>query len=277
MAIKIYKRNTAGRRNMSKIVLDEVDIKKPEKSLLRKSNYKAGRSKGKISVRFRGGRVKRQYRVVDFKMNKFDIPGTVVAIERDPNRGALIALVNYADGEKRYVLAVKGLKKGDQILSGEKSPIKEGNRLPLKKIPVGTFLSNVEFFPGGGGQIARGAGNFVTLQAIDGGKATLKMASGEIRTVQDICFATIGQVSNFEHNSYRIGKAGRRRYMGWRPSVRGTAMNPVDHPHGGGEGCQPIGLKYPKTPWGKPALGKKTRKKGKYSDKFILKRRVKRK
>ena len=277
MAIKIYKRNTAGRRNMSKIVLEGVEAKKPEKSLLKKLNYKAGRSKGKISIRFRGGRVKRQYRLVDFKMDKRDIPGKVVALERDPNRSALIALINFADGEKRYVLAVKGMKKGDRILVGEKAAIKEGNRLPLKNIPVGTVLSNIEYFPGKGGQVARSAGSFAILQAIDGGKAILKMASGEIRTVQEQCFATIGQMSNFEHNSYRIGKAGRRRYMGWRPSVRGTVMNPVDHPHGGGEGCQPIGLKYPKTPWGKPALGKKTRKKGKYSDKFILKRRAKRK
>ena len=277
MAIKIYKKNTAGRRNMSKIVWADVDGKKPEKSLLKMIGYKAGRSKGKISIRFRGGRVKRQYRLVDFKMNKLNIPGTVVALERDPNRSALIALVNYADGEKRYVLAVKGMKKGDQIMAGDKAPVKDGNRLPLKNIPVGTFLSNVEFFPGKGGQMARSAGNFVILQAIDAGKAILKMASGEVRTVQDACSATIGQMSNFEHNSYNIGKAGRRRYMGWRPSVRGTVMNPVDHPHGGGEGCQPVGLKYPKTPWGKPALGKKTRKKGKYSDKFVLKRRVKRK
>jgi len=277
MAIKVYKKNTAGRRNMSKIVVEELDNKKPEKSLLRMINYKAGRSRGKISIRFRGGRVKRQYRLVDFKMNKLNIPGTVKAIERDPNRSALIALVSYADGEKRYVLAVKGLKKGDQIMSGEQAPIKEGNRLSLKNIPVGTFLSNIEFFPGRGGQIARSAGNYAILQAVDGGRAILKMASGEIRTVQEDCMATIGQMSNFEHNSYRIGKAGRRRYMGWRPSVRGTVMNPVDHPHGGGEGCQPIGLKHPKTPWGKPALGKKTRKKGKYSDKFILKRRMKRK
>ena len=262
---------------MSKIILENVDVKKPEKSLLGESNYKAGRSKGKISIRSRGGRVKRQYRMVDFKMDKFNIPGTVAAIERDPNRSALIALINYADGEKRYVLAVKGLKKGDQILSGEKSPIKEGNRLPLKNIPVGTSLTNVEFFPGKGGQMARSAGNFAVLQAIDAGKAILKMASGEIRTVGETCAATIGQMSNFEHNSYNIGKAGRRRYMGWRPSVRGTAMNPVDHPHGGGEGCQPIGMKHPKTPWGKPALGKKTRKKGKYSDQFVLRRRAKRK
>lgn len=276
MSIKIYKKNTAGRRGMSVVKPENLTNTKAEKSLLKAANKKAGRSKGKISVRHRGGGAKRKYRIVDFKMNKFGIPGKVTAIEKDPNRNALIALICYSDGEKRYVLATQGMKKGSEILIDKKTPIKEGNRMMVKNIPVGTLISNLELVPGKGGQTIRSAGASAVLQAIDNKKAQIKMASGEIRLVSEKCFATIGQISNFEYSAMRIGKAGRKRHMGWRPTVRGSAMNPVDHPHGGGEGRQPIGLKGPKTPWGKPALGKKTRKKNKASGKFIVKRRTKR-
>lgn len=260
---------------MSIVKPDNLTDKKPEKSLLRKIDRNFGRSKGKISIRHRGGGMKRRFRIVDFKMNKVDIPGKVAAIEKDPNRSSLIALVVYPDGEKRYVLATSHMKAGQEIITAEKAPIKEGNRLALKNIPVGTAVSNLEMQPGKGGQMVRSAGSSATLQAIDGGMAHIKLSSGEIRMVSEKCFATIGQVSNFEHNLVRIGKAGKKRHLGWRPTVRGTAMNPVDHPHGGGEGVQPIGLKYPKTPWGKPALGKKTRKKNKPSNKYIVQRRKK--
>jgi large subunit ribosomal protein L2 len=277
MAIKIYKRNTAGRRNMSIVKSDMISGKKPEKSLLAKKTQKAGRSGGKISVRHQGGGHKQRYRMVDFKQDKFGVPGRVASIEKDPSRSAFIALINYKDGEKRYILAVQNLKVGEKILTLENAPIKNGNRVKVKNIPVGTIVSNVEFFPGKGGQIVRSAGSAATLTAVDEKNAQLKMSSGEIRLISNECYATIGQVSNFEHNSVNIGKAGRKRHMGVRPGVRGSAMNPIDHPHGGGEGRQGIGLKHPKTPWGKPALGKKTRKKYKYSNKFIIKRRSKRK
>jgi large subunit ribosomal protein L2 len=277
MAIKIYKRNAAGRRNMSIVKSDMVTDQKPEKSLLAKRVRGAGRSGGKISVRHQGGGEKQRYRMVDFKQDKFGVPGVVSSIEKDPARSAFIALINYADGEKRYILAAQGLKVGETVLTAENAPIKIGNRAKVRNIPVGTVVSNVEFFPGRGGQIVRSAGSGATLTAIDEKTGQLKMASGEIRLISSECYATIGQVSNFEHSSIVIGKAGRKRRMGARPAVRGSAMNPVDHPHGGGEGRQGIGLKHPKTPWGKPALGKKTRKKKKYSDKFIIKRRAKRK
>ena len=254
-----------------------ITDKKPEKYLLAKKTKKAGRSLGKISVRHQGGGHKQMYRLVDFKQDKFDIPGRIAAIERDPNRSAFIALVNYRDGEKRYILAAEGMKVGKEIISGRNVPIKSGNRTILKNIPVGTIVSNIEMFSGRGGQIIRSAGSGATLAAIDEKTAQLKMSSGEIRLVSNECYATIGQVSNFEHNAISIGKAGRKRWMGVRPGVRGSAMNPVDHPHGGGEGRQGIGLKHPKTPWGKPALGKKTRKRKRYSNKFIIKRREKRK
>jgi len=244
--------------------------------LLTKKTSKAGRSNGKISVRHQGGGHKQSYRIVDFKMNKFGIPGKIVAIEKDPNRSSFIALVNYVDGEKRYVLASEGMKEGLEIICAENAPIKLGNRAKIKNIPIGTIISNVEMFPNKKGQLARSAGSSVTLNAvIEDGTAQLKLGSGEIRMVSSECYATIGQVSNFEHNAIKIGKAGRSRWMGKRPAVRGSAMNPVDHPHGGGEGRQGIGLKHPKTPWGKPALGKKTRKKKRYSNKFIIKRRSK--
>lgn len=277
MSIKIYKRNTAGRRNMSVVKSDILTDKKPEKSLIFPKKSLAGRAHGKISVRHQGGGHKQKYRGIDFRQDKYDIPGTISAIERDPNRSAFIALVNYKDGEKRYILATEGMKKGQIILAGETAPIKPGNRTKIKNIPVGTTISNIELFVGRGGQIVRSAGSGAILTAVEEKTAQIKFPSTEVRLVSSDCYATIGQVSNFEHNSVNIGKAGRARHMGKRPGVRGSAMNPVDHPHGGGEGRQPIGLKYPKTPWGKPALGKKTRKKSKYSNKFIIKRRSKRK
>lgn len=277
MAIKVYKRNTAGRRNMSIVKSAMITNKKPERSLLAKRIRKAGRSGGKISVRHQGAGHKQRYRQVDFLQDKFDVEGKVAAIERDPVRSAFIALVNYNDGEKRYILAPEGLKVGQKIVASEKAPVKLGNRNKIKNIPVGTVISNVELFPKKGGQIIRSAGSGATLTAVDQKIAQIKMPSGEIRMMSSECYATIGQVSNFEHNSINVGKAGRKRHMGVRPGVRGSAMNPVDHPHGGGEGRQGIGLKHPKTPWGKPALGKKTRKKYKYSNKFIIKRRSKRK
>lgn len=253
----------------------EKDFGRPEKSLTRYLQRSRGRSQGKISVRHKGGGHKRLYRLIDFKMDKMGVPATVERIEKDPNRSALIALLKYADGEKRYNVAVEGMKEGSRVVTEEKASIKAGNRLMLKNIPAGTPVSLVEMSPGKGAQLARAAGSSVTLMSIEGGMAQLKLSSGEIRKVSVNCFATIGQVSNFSHNIVSIGKAGRSRWLGIRPTVRGTAMNPVDHPHGGGEGRQGIGLKHPKTPWGKPALGKKTRKKYKYSNKFIIKRRKK--
>ena len=277
MAIKVYKRNTAGRRNMSVVKVDFVKKGGPEKSLLAKMNSNAGRSGGTISVRHQGGGNKQRYRLVDFKQDKFGIPGVINAIEKDPNRSGFIALVFYKDGEKRYILATEGMRAGQEILVAENAPVKSGNRAKVKNIPIGTVISNVELFPGKGGQAVRGAGCGATLTAVEQKTAQIKMASGEIRLISSECYATIGQVSNFEHSAVTIGKAGRSRHMGIRPAVRGSAMNPVDHPHGGGEGRQGIGLKHPKTPWGKPALGKKTRKKHKYSNKYIIRRRQKRK
>lgn len=233
----------------------------------------AGRdASGKISVRHRGGRQKRFQRLIDFKRDKGDIPAKVVSLEYDPNRGADIALVVYADGEKRYILAPKGLKIGDQLSSGEKAELKIGNALALEKIPVGTVIHNVELTPGKGGQIVRGAGTGAVVQAKEDGFATLKLPSGELRKVKLECFATIGQVSRPELKTIKLGKAGRRRLMGWRPAVRGVAMHPGAHPHGGGEGRSGIGMPSPKSPWGKKTLGKKTRKRKKYSDKLIVKR-----
>lgn len=274
MAIKVYKRNTAGRRNISIVKPDLLSDRKPEKSLLAPLPKKGGRSQGKISVRHKGGGHKRMYRVIDFKMDKFGIPGKIVSLEKDPNRSAIIALVHYVDGEKRYVLAVLGMKIGQTVLSKDDAPIELGNRLMLKNVPVGTVVSNIEMKIGKGGQIVRSAGSGATVMATEGRYAQLKMPSGEIRLINSECFATIGQMSNFEHSAERIGKAGRSRWLGIRPTVRGSAMNPVDHPHGGGEGRQPIGM-HPKTPWGKPALGKKTRKKKKASNKYIVRRRMK--
>ncbi len=274
MPVKVYKKTTPGRRNMSVNKL-EKDFGRPEKSLTHFLKSSKGRSHGKISVRHKGSGHKRLYRIVDFRMDKMGIPAIVEKIEKDPNRSAFIALVKYKDGERRYIIAIEGLKEGSEILTEEKAPIKTGNRLAIKNIPVGTPISLVEMLPGKGAQIARSAGSNVILMSVEGEMAQLKLTSGEIRRASADCFATIGQVSNYAHNTVVIGKAGRSRWMGIRPTVRGTAMNPVDHPHGGGEGRQGIGLKHPKTPWGKPALGKKTRKKHKYSNKFIIKRRKK--
>ncbi len=278
MAIKLYKPTTPARRRTSVLVNELLSKKRPVKSLvvIRKKN--AGRNnQGKISVRHQGGGAKRFIRLVDFKMDKYDIPAKVEAVEYDPNRNANIALVLYADGERRYILAPDGIKIGDKFLSSKnRIEAKVGNRSSLKNIPTGTAVFNVELTPGKGGQIARSAGNNLILAAIDGGRAQLKMPSGEIRTVSEDCAATVGMVSNVEFRNIRIGKAGRMRHMGIRPTVRGKVMNPVDHPHGGGEGHNPIGMKHPKTYTGKLAYGVKTRKRNKVSDKFILSRRNKR-
>lgn len=274
MPIKIYKKTTPGRRNMSVNKL-EKDFGNPKKSLTRSFKRSSGRSRGKISVRHKGGGHKRLYRMIDFKMDKIGVPAIVERIERDPNRSARIALLKYQDGEKRYVVAVEGLVAGKKIVTGENPDIKRGNRALIKNIPVGTQVSLVEMLPGKGAQLARSAGSSVTIMSVEQDKVQLKLSSGEIRLASGNCFATIGQVSNYLHNTVMLGKAGRSRWLGVRPGVRGTVMNPVDHPHGGGEGKQGIGLKHPKTPWGKPALGKRTRKKYKYSNKFIIKRRKK--
>lgn len=274
MAIKIYKKNNAGRRNMSVVKPEGITDKAPEKSLLAPRKKRAGRSGGKISVRHQGGGHKRRYRIVDFRQDKLNIPGKIAHLEKDPNRSGLIALVHYADGEKRYILATDGMKQGNTVISGESVPVVNGNRMLLKNIPAGTTICNIEMKIGKGGQIVRSAGSQAVLMALDGPMAQIKLASGEIRLVSKECYATLGQVSNFEHSAERIGKAGRSRWLNRRPHVRGSAMNPVDHPHGGGEGRQPIGM-HPKTPWGKPALGKKTRKRKNQSNKYIVRRRAK--
>ena len=274
MAIKNYKPTTAARRNMS--VTDYTGLSKngPEKSLLAPLDKKAGRnSYGRITVRHRGGGNRKKYRIIDFKRQKHDVPATVLGIEYDPNRSAFIALVEYEDGEKRYILAPHGLKAGDKVVSGTEADIKPGNALPLKNIPVGTFIHNVELYPGKGAQLARAAGIMAQLMAKENGMALLRLPSGELRNVPESCMASIGQVSNIDHENVKLGKAGRKRHMGWRPTVRGSVMNPNDHPHGGGEGKSPVGRPGPVTPWGKPALGYKTRKHHKSSDKFIVRRR----
>lgn len=277
MAIKVYKRTTNGRRNMSSIDYRKViTTDKPEKSLTVSLSKKAGRNNhGKITVRHHGGGHKRKYRIIDFKRDKDNIPGRVATIEYDPNRTANIALIHYADGEKRYILAPKGLKVGMEIMSGPDADIKVGNALPLANIPVGQTIHNIELKPGRGGQLVRAAGAEAQLLGKEGKYAIVKLASGETRMILLTCRATIGQVGNVEHELVNIGKAGRSRWLGKRPSVRGSVMNPVDHPHGGGEGKAPIGRKSPVTPWGKPTLGYKTRKKNKPSDKFIIRRRKK--
>lgn len=274
MPIRVYKPTSPGRRKSSVDTFDDITKFKPEKKLIVVRKNKAGRSGGKIAVRHRGGGAKRFIRIVDFKQDKFDLPAKVIAIEYDPNRGARIALVQYPDNEKRYILAPFGLKVGSEVISSRsKAEFKLGNRMPFEHIPVGTTVCNVELQPGRGGKLARGAGLGVQLMAIENDYAQLKLPSGEIRLVSKDCAATIGQTSAPDRRLIRWGKAGRMRSRGIRPTVRGKAMNPVDHPHGGGEGVSPIGLKFPKTPWGKHALGVRTRKSGKWSDKFILKRR----
>ncbi len=273
MPLKVYKPTSAGRRKSSVVDTSGLTKKRPEKKLTTYLKKGAGRSAGQITVRHKGGGVKKLYRIVDFKQDKFDIPARVEALEYDPNRTAWLALICYQDGEKRYVLAPQGLKVGDEVLSSKnKIEAKLGNRMPLKHIPTGSFIYNIEFSPGGGGKIVRSAGSTAILMTCAEGLAQLKLPSGEVRLVSENCCATVGQVSNPDWRHMRWGKAGRKRLKGIRPSVRGKAMNPVDHPHGGGEGHSPIGLIHPKTPWGKPALGVKTRKK-KWSDKYILKHR----
>lgn len=272
--IKNYKPVTPGRRGASEVDFSILTNKKFEKSLTINLQKRAGRnSRGVITVRHQGGGHKRLYRIIDFRQDKLNIPARVASLEYDPNRSSFIALLNYADGEKRYVLAAEGMKTGQTVITGENVPLEIGNRLPLKNIPVGAQVYNVELTPGKGGQLSKSAGSFVQVLAHEGGYTHLALPSKEVRMVLENSMATIGQVSNAAHNTITIGKAGRNRWMGIRPTVRGSAMNPVDHPHGGGEGRAPIGLKHPKTPWGKPALGKKTRKKKKYSNKYILKRR----
>ena len=273
MAIRVYKPTSPARRFMSVLSFEEITKKKPEKSLLSVKKKHAGRnSQGKITVRHKGGGAKAKYRIIDFRRNKLEVPAKVAAIEYDPNRSAFIALLNYLDGEKRYILAPLGLKVGDMVVSSDTADIKPGNSLPIQFIPVGTLIHNVEIRPGAGGQFARSAGAYAQLMAKEGALATLRMPSGEMRKVPTLSRATIGTVGNTDHENVRIGKAGRKRHMGIRPTVRGVVMNPVDHPHGGGEGKSPIGMPAPVTPWGKPTLGYKTRKRKKYSNRLIVKR-----
>ena len=274
MSIKIYNPTTNARRNMSVTDYTELSKNGPERSLLAPLNKNSGRnSYGRITVRHRGGGNRKKYRIIDFKRDKFDMGAQVLSIEYDPNRSAHIALLQYEDGEKRYILAPAGLKAGDTVEAGANADIKPGNALPLANIPTGTFVHNVELYPGKGAQLARAAGIMAQLMAKENGMALLRLPSGELRNVPDACMASIGQVSNIDHENVKIGKAGRKRNMGWRPTVRGSVMNPNDHPHGGGEGKSPVGRPGPVTPWGKPALGYKTRAKKNRSDKMIVKRR----
>jgi large subunit ribosomal protein L2 len=273
--LKQYRPTSPGRRGMTGSSFEEITKAKPEKSLLAPKKRKAGRSnQGKITVRHRGGGAKRRLRILDFKRDKPGVPGRVAAIEYDPNRSARIALIHYADGDKRYILAPNELKVDDSIKSGPDAEVKPGNALPLKQIPTGTMIHNIEMVVGKGGQLVRSAGVAAQLMAKEGDYALVRLPSGEMRRLSINCLATIGQVGNVDHRSVNLGKAGRKRWMGWRPTVRGSAMNPSDHPHGGGEGRAPIGLPGPKTPWGKPAMGYRTRK-AKASDRMIVKRRGK--
>ncbi|HJJ08145.1 MAG TPA: 50S ribosomal protein L2 [Bacilli bacterium] len=273
MAIRNYKPTTNARRGMSTLINDEITTNKPEKSLLAPISKKAGRNnQGKITVRHQGGGEKRKYRIIDFKRNKFGIEGTVASVEYDPNRSSNICLINYADGEKRYILAPKGIKVGMKVISSENADIKLGNTLPIANIPVGTTVHNVELKPGKGGELARSAGSSVQILGREGNYVLVRLTSGEVRKVLGTCLATVGEVGNEDYGLVKLGKAGRKRHMGIRPTVRGSVMNPNDHPHGGGEGKAPVGRSGPMTPWGKPALGYKTRKK-KASDKLIVRRR----
>ena len=276
MGIKEYGTSPASRRWQSGYTFEEITRSKPEKSLVYTLERAAGRNnQGKVTVRHRGGGSKRKFRIIDFKRDKFDIPGRVAAIEYDPNRSARIALIYYVDGEKRYILAPMELKVGDTIMSGEKAEIKPGNALPLNAIPTGTMVHNVELERGRGAQMVRSAGAAAQLMVKEAGYALLRLPSGEMRRVRGECMATVGQIGNIEHQNIKLGKAGRKRWLGRRPEVRGTAMSPRDHPHGGGEGKTPRGMPGPKTKWGKPAYGFKTRKKTKASDKMIVKHRGK--
>ncbi|USG66056.1 50S ribosomal protein L2 [Brevibacillus ruminantium] len=276
MGIKKFKPTSPGRRQMTVSTFEEITTSTPEKSLLAPLSKKAGRNNhGKITVRHHGGGHKRKYRIIDFKRNKDGIVGRVATIEYDPNRSANIALINYLDGEKRYIIAPHGLKVGDEIVSGADADIKTGNALPLANIPVGTTIHNIELKPGKGGQLVRAAGSSAQLLGRDGDFVIVRLSSGETRRIHNVCRATIGQVGNIDHELLNIGKAGRSRWLGIRPTVRGSVMNPNDHPHGGGEGRAPIGRKAPVTPWGKPTLGLKTRKKKNKSDQYIIRRRKK--
>ncbi|GAA0434349.1 50S ribosomal protein L2 [Lentibacillus halophilus] len=276
MAIKKFKPTSNGRRNMSASNFSELTTDTPEKSLLSPLYKHGGRNNnGRMTVRHQGGGHKRQYRIIDFKRDKDGIPGRVATIEYDPNRSANIALINYVDGEKRYILAAKGLKVGHEIVSGENADIKLGNALPLKDIPVGTIVHNIELKPGRGGQLVRSAGADAQVLGRDGKYTLVRLASDEVRLVLSTCRATIGQVGNLENELIRVGKAGRSRWLGKRPTVRGFAMNPDDHPHGGGEGRAPVGRESPVSPWGQPTVGYKTRKRNKPSDKYIVRKRKK--
>lgn len=275
MAVKVYKPTSPGRRDMTGASFEEITRSKPEKSLVRGMRKRAGRNfRGKITVRHRGGGHKRRYRQIDFKRDKVGVPAKVASIEYDPNRSARIALLHYADGEKRYIIAPLGLRVGDRVLSSDQTEMRPGNTMPLRNIPMGTQVHNVELYPGRGGQLVRAAGTSAQLTAKEGDYAILRLPSGEERLVRLDCRATIGQVGNVEHGNISLGKAGRKRHLGIRPTVRGSAMSPRDHPHGGGEGRAPIGMPSPKTPWGKPALGKRTRR-NKRTDKYIFRRRSK--
>jgi large subunit ribosomal protein L2 len=276
MAIKVYKPTSPGRRGMSVSTFEEITQTEPQRSLLRPLRKRSGRNnQGRVTVRHRGGGHKRAYRVIDFKRDKDGVPGRVTTIEYDPNRSARIALVTYADGEKRYIIAPLGLRVGDSVMSGPNADIRPGNALPLADITVGSLIHNIELQSGKGGQLVRSAGTSAQLLAKEGKYAQVRLPSGEVRLIHQRCMATIGQVGNTEHSNIRLGKAGRRRHLGWRPAVRGSAMSPRDHPHGGGEGRAPIGMPSPKSPWGKPTLGAKTRR-NKRTDKWIVRRRRKR-
>jgi len=272
MAIKIYRPTSAGRRNTSVSTFEEITRSKPERSLLAPLHKKAGRNnRGVVTARHQGGGHKRRYRIIDFRRDKWNVAGKVDSIEYDPNRSARIALIVYTDGEKRYILAPNGLKVGETIMSGPNADIRTGNALPIRNIPLGTMVHNIELYPGRGGQFVRSAGNAAQLLAKEGTMAQVRLPSGEVRYIDMNCLATIGQVSNPDHANVSLGKAGRKRWLGIRPGTRGVAMDPSSHPHGGGEGRSPVGMKHPKTPWGKPALGKKTRR-NKRTNKFIVRR-----
>jgi len=274
MAIRLYKAYTAGTRNRTVSTFDEITTNKPEKSLLiHKHSAQGHNNRGIITSRHRGGGHKKRYRIIDFKRNKWDIEGKVASIEYDPYRNARIALLHYKDGEKRYIIHPRSLQIGNTVISGPNAPIEVGNALPLDNIPLGTAVHNIELKPSKGGQIVRAAGTYAQIVAKEGNFITIKLPSSEVRMIHKKCYATIGQVGNINANNITIGKAGRNRWLGKRPKVRGVVMNPIDHPHGGGEGRSPIGKPHPVTPWGKPALGKKTRNKKKYSNKYILRRR----
>jgi len=275
MAIKKYKPTSPGRRGMTGHSFEEITRKRPVKSLTEQLHRRAGRNnQGRITVRHRGGGHRRRYRIIDFKRDKFGVPGRVASIEYDPNRSARIALIAYVDGERRYIIAPLDLQVGEMVMSGPEAEIRPGNALPIRNIPVGTMVHNIELHEGRGGQLVRAAGASAQLLAKEGEYATMRMPSGEMRLIRQACMATIGQVGNTEHSNIKLGKAGRKRWLGWRPSVRGSAMDPKAHPHGGGEGRSPIGMPGPKTPWGKTALGKKTRH-NKRTDRFIVRRRGK--